>query len=164
MAAAKKTKTDKKTAPETGADLDIARKIWLAGVGAYGRAFTEAKDSAEKLAQGATEAFDQLVAKGEVIEDEVRDRIAKAPAGKKVVTLVGDLTKSSKERRAALEERIGKVRKSLTETFAPYNLAALGEAVQALTTQVEALTAEVAALKAEKATKKTPAKSADEAA
>lgn len=168
MAAAKKTKTDKKPAPqangETGADLDIARKIWLAGVGAYGRAFTEAKDSAEKLAQGATEAFDQLVAKGEVIEDEVRDRIAKAPAGKKVVTLVGDLTKSSKERRAALEERIGKVRKSLTETFAPYNLAALGEAVQALTTQVEALTAEVAALKAEKATKKTPAKSADEAA
>ena len=168
MAAAKKTKTDKKPAPEsgasTGADLDIARKIWLAGVGAYGRAFTEAKDSAEKLAQGATEAFDQLVAKGETIEDEVRDRIAKAPAGKKVVTLVGDLTKQSKERRAALEERIGKVRKSLTDTFAPYNLAALGEAVQALTAQVEALTGEVAALKAEKAAKKTPAKSADEAA
>lgn len=162
MAAAKKTKTDKKPAQvsgaETGADLDIARKIWLAGVGAYGRAFTEAKDSAEKLAHGATEAFDQLVAKGESIEDEVRDRIAKAPAGKKVATLVGDLTKQSKERRAALEERIGKVRKSLTETFAPYNLAALGEAVQALTTQVEALTAEVAALKAEKAAKKTAPK------
>ena len=34
MAAAKKTKTDKKPAAETGADLDIARKIWLAGVGA----------------------------------------------------------------------------------------------------------------------------------
>ena len=163
MAAAKKTKTDKKPAAETGADLDIARKIWLAGVGAYGRAFTEAAAGAEKLAQGATEAFDQLVAKGEVIEDEVRDRIAKAPAGKKVVTLVGDLTKQSKERRAVLEERIGKVRKSLTETFAPYNLAALGEAVQALTAQVEALTGEVAALKAEKASKKTAAKT-DEAA
>lgn len=168
MAAAKKTKTDKKPAPQdsgsTGADLDIARKIWLAGVGAYGRAFTEARDSAEKLAQGATEAFDQLVAKGEVIEDEVRDRIAKAPAGKKVVTLVGDLTKQSKDRRAALEERIGKVRKSLTETFAPYNLAALGEAVQALTVQVEALTGEVAALKAEKAAPKKASAKTDEAA
>ena len=64
---------------------------------------------------------------------------------------------------AVLEERIGKVRKSLTETFAPYNLAALGEAVQALTAQVEALTGEVAALKAEKASKKTAAKT-DEAA
>lgn len=164
MAAAKKTRTDKKPAPDTGADLDIARKIWLAGVGAYGRAFTEARDSAEKLAQGATEAFDQLVAKGEVIEDEVRDRIAKAPAGKKVTALVDDLTKQSKERRAALEDRIGRVRKSLTDSFAPYNLAALGEAVQALTAQVEALTGEVAALKAEKASKKTPAKSAGEAA
>lgn len=168
MAAAKKTKTDKKSAQvsgaETGADLDIARKIWLAGVGAYGRAFTEAKDSAEKLAHGATEAFDQLVAKGEVIEDEVRDRIAKAPTGKKVASLVGDLTKQSKDRRAALEERVGKVRKSLTEAFAPYNLAALGEAVHALTTQVEALTGEVAALKAEKAGKKTAVARTEDAA
>ena len=90
-----------------------------------------------------------------MIEDEVRDRIAKAPTGKKVASLVGDLTKQSKDRRAALEERVGKVRKSLTEAFAPYNLAALGEAVHALTTQVEALTGEVAALKAEKAGKKT---------
>lgn len=163
MAAAKKTKTTKTKAPETGADHDIARKIWLAGVGAYGRAFTEAKDSAEKLAQGAGEAFDQLVAKGELIEDTVRDRIAKAPAGKKVVTLVSDLTKQSKERRSALEDRIGKVRKSLTETLAPFNLAALGEAVHALTAQVEALTEEVVALKAEKTGKKAAAKTEDAA-
>ena len=164
MAAAKKTKTAPKKAPETGADADIARKIWLAGVGAYGRAFTEARESAEKLALGAGEAFDQLVAKGEEIEDTVRDRIAAAPAGKKVATLMDDFTKQSKARREALEERIGKVRKSLTETFAPYNLAALGEAVQALTVQVEALTEEVAALKAEKAARKTPAKPTQDAA
>ncbi|MBX3479039.1 MAG: phasin family protein [Caulobacter sp.] len=164
MAAAKKTKTAKTKPAETGADHDIARKIWLAGVGAYGRAFTEARDSAEKLAQGATEAFDQLVAKGEEVEDVVRDRIAKAPAGKKVVSMVGDLTKQSKERRTALEERIGKVRKSLTETLAPFNMAALGEAVHALTQQVEALTEEVTALRAEKAAKKAPAKATDEAA
>jgi polyhydroxyalkanoate synthesis regulator phasin len=164
MAAAQKTKNTKskssKKAPETGADLDIARKIWLAGVGAYGRAFTEAQDAAEKLAVSASEAFDQLVAQGEKVEDTVRDRIAKAPAGKKVATLVEDLAKQSKARRSALEERIGTVRKSLTDTFAPFNLAALGEAVQALTTQVEALTGEVAALKAEKA-KKATAKAAD---
>lgn len=167
MAAAKKSKSaEPKTAKvaETGADSDIARKIWLAGVGAYGRAFTEARDSAEKLAQGATEAFDQLVAKGEEVEDTVRDRIAKAPAGKKVASLVDDLTQQSKERRSALEARIGKVRKSLTETLAPFNMAALGEAVQALSAQVEALTEEVAALKAEKTVKKTPAKVADDAA
>ena len=49
--AAKKSKTAKKTAA-TGVDTDIARKIWLAGVGAYGRAFTEAQDAAGKLAAG----------------------------------------------------------------------------------------------------------------
>jgi len=161
MAATKKTK--KTAVVETGVDMDIARKIWLAGVGAYGRAYTEAQDAAEKLAHGASEAFDQLVAKGELVEDTVRDRIAKAPAGKKVASLMEEVTKTSKAQREALEARIGAVRKSLTETLAPFNLAALGEAVQALTVQVESLTEEVAALKAEKPAKK-PAKAVEEAA
>jgi poly(hydroxyalkanoate) granule-associated protein len=161
MAATKKTK--KTAVVETGVDMDIARKIWLAGVGAYGRAYTEAQDAAEKLAHGASEAFDQLVAKGELVEDTVRDRIAKAPAGKKVASLMEEVTKTSKAQREALEARIGAVRKSLTETLAPFNLAALGEAVQALTVQVESLTEEVAALKAEKSAKK-PAKTVEEAA
>jgi poly(hydroxyalkanoate) granule-associated protein len=161
MAAAKNS--NKKSADvETGVDMDIARKIWLAGVGAYGRAFTEAQDAAEKLAHGASEAFDQLVAKGEQVEDSVRDRIAKAPAGKKVASLVGEVTKTSKSQREALEARIGAVRKSLTETLAPFNLAALGEAVQALTLQVEALTEEVAALKAEKPARKAASKAVEE--
>jgi len=161
MAATKKTK--KTAVVETGVDMDIARKIWLAGVGAYGRAYTEAQDAAEKLAHGASDAFDQLVAKGELVEDTVRDRIAKAPAGKKVASLMEEVTKTSKAQREALEARIGAVRKSLTETLAPFNLAALGEAVQALTVQVESLTEEVAALKAEKPAKK-PAKAVEEAA
>ncbi|NBU28084.1 MAG: hypothetical protein EBS42_07700 [Caulobacteraceae bacterium] len=161
MAATKKTK--KTAVVETGVDMDIARKIWLAGVGAYGRAYTEAQDAAEKLAHGASEAFDQLVAKGELVEDTVRDRIAKAPAGKKVASLMEEVTKTSKAQREALEARIGAVRKSLTETLAPFNLAALGEAVQALTVQVESLTEEVAALKAEKPAKKAT-KAVEEAA
>ncbi len=162
MSAAKKSK--KSAAIETGVDMDIARKIWLAGVGAYGRAYTEAQDAAEKLAHGASDAFDQLVAKGEQVEDSVRERIAKAPAGKKVASLMGEVTKTSKAQRVALEARIGAVRKSLTETLAPFNLAALGEAVQALTLQVEALTEEVATLKAEKPARKAVAKPVEDAA
>jgi poly(hydroxyalkanoate) granule-associated protein len=161
MSAAKKSK--KSAVIETGVDIDIARKIWLAGVGAYGRAYTEAQDAAEKLAHGASDAFDQLVAKGEQVEDSVRERIAKAPAGKKVASLMGEVTKTSKARREALDARIGAVRKSLTETLAPFNLAALGEAVQALTLQVEALTEEVATLKAEKPARKA-AKPVEDAA
>jgi poly(hydroxyalkanoate) granule-associated protein len=152
MATAKKaTKAAKKT--ETN-DTDIARKIWLAGVGAYGRMFTETQDAVEKLATGANEAFDQLVAKGEEVEDKVRETITKSPQGGKVVSLVETATAKvqsyREERRAALEERIGKVRKSVTETLAPLNMGALAQAVEKLSTQVETLTEEVASLKTEK--------------
>ena len=165
MAQAKKTKAPK-AEPKKLLDGDIARKIWLAGVGAYGRAYDEAQGAAEKFATGANQTFDQLVAKGEKIEDTVRERISAAPAGKKVATLVDDMTKKSKERRAELDARLDTVRKSLGETFAPFNLAALGQAVEALTKQVEALTVEVADLKADKADKaaKKAPKAVDEAA
>lgn len=165
VAQAKKTEAAK-AETKTLFDGDIARKIWLAGVGAYGRAYDEAQGAAEKFAAGANHTFDELVAKGEKIEDTVREAISKAPAGKKVATLVGEVAKKSKDatdkRRAALDARIDTVRKSLGETFAPFNVGALGQAVEALTRQVEALTAEVADLKAEKTRK--PAKPTDQAA
>lgn len=151
MAKAKKTT---ETAP-AAVDTDIARKIWLAGVGAYGRMYTETQGAVEKLATGANEAFDQLVAKGEQVEDKVRDTIAKSPRGDRVVSLVGNATDQVKafraEQRAALEARIGKVRKTVSDTLAPLNMGALSQALEKLTLQVEQLTHEVAALKAEKA-------------
>jgi poly(hydroxyalkanoate) granule-associated protein len=149
MATAKKTP---KTVETTAAahDPDIARKIWLAGVGAYGRMYAETQGAVEKLATGANEAFDQLVAKGEEVEDKVRDTIAKTPQGERVVSLVEQARSFREERRADLEARISKVRKSVTETLAPLNIGALAHAVEKLSTQVETLTAEVQTLKAEK--------------
>jgi poly(hydroxyalkanoate) granule-associated protein len=165
MAAAKKTaKTAKtpKTTKTPAVDTDIARKIWLAGVGAYGRMFTETQGAMEKLATSASDAFDQLVLKGEEVEDHVRETIAKSPQGEKMVSMVGAATTKvqsySEEQRAALEARIGKVRKTLGETLAPLNIGALAHAVERLSTQVETLTEEVAALKVEKT---KPAKKAD---
>ena len=156
MAQSKKTKVAK-TDNKKVLDGDIARKIWLAGVGAYGRAYDNAQDAAEKFAAGANQTFDELVAKGEELEDVVRKSISKAPAGKKVATLVSDITKKSKDatadRRAALDARIDSVKKSLGDTFAPFNMAHLGQTLETLTKQVEALTAEVADLKGEKTKK-----------
>lgn len=167
MATAKKTaKTSKKT--ETTADLDVARKIWLAGVGAYGRMYSETQDALERLAVNANDAFDQLVAKGEEVEDKVRDNFAKSASGKRAVTMFEDATAKAKsfreERRAELETRIGKVRKSVSEALAPINPAALSQAVEKLTAQVEALTSEVATLKAEKAAPAKAPKAQDAAA
>jgi len=43
-------------------------KIWLAGIGAYGRAVTEAKGAVDSLAGKGSEVFDELVQKGEILE------------------------------------------------------------------------------------------------
>ncbi|PHR92280.1 MAG: hypothetical protein COA69_07820 [Robiginitomaculum sp.] len=59
---------DRKSKPATG---DTARKIWLAGIGAYGRAFSEAQGSLAKVTKGSGKMFDDLVQKGEVIETMV---------------------------------------------------------------------------------------------
>ncbi len=49
-------------------DKDMVRKIWLAGIGAYGRAFTEAKGAVDSLTGKSSEVFDDLVQKGEMLE------------------------------------------------------------------------------------------------
>ncbi len=49
-------------------DKDTIRKIWLAGIGAYGRAFAEAKGAVGSLTGKSSEVFDELVNKGEMLE------------------------------------------------------------------------------------------------
>lgn len=47
---------------------ETARRIWLAGIGAYGRAFTEAQEALKDVTGKSSEVFDDLVQKGEMIE------------------------------------------------------------------------------------------------
>lgn len=61
---AKKDKDDKKT-------NDTARRIWLAGIGAYGRALTEAKGAVDDLSGKSSGVFEDLVQKGEALEKVV---------------------------------------------------------------------------------------------
>jgi poly(hydroxyalkanoate) granule-associated protein len=135
---------------------DIARKIWLAGVGAYGRVFSETQGALEKLAGNANQTFDQLVANGEKVEDAVRARIAKS--GPEVERVVANVSRQVKDlranRRAALESRIGAVRKTVGDTLAPFNVAALTKSVDKLSSEVDALKSELAQLKGKKKAKK----------
>lgn len=54
---------------------ELARKIWLAGIGAYGKGFDEAQGQYEKLNTGATKLFDELVAKGEKLEGDAKHKL-----------------------------------------------------------------------------------------
>ncbi|MEP1445491.1 MAG: phasin family protein [Paraglaciecola sp.] len=53
---------------------EFARKIWLAGLGAYGKGFDEAQGRYEKISVEASKLFDELVVKGSEIETEAKDK------------------------------------------------------------------------------------------
>ncbi len=114
--------TAKKPAPSS----DTARKIWLAGIGAYGRAFSEAQETVAKLTGDSARVFDELVARGEEIERKVEEK------GRKVAAQV---TPSL----APLDDRIRKMRERI----------GLGDARRADDDELDELRARVAALEAE---------------
>lgn len=66
---------------------EFARKIWLAGLGAYGKSIDEAQGRYEQLSSETQKVFEELVVKGEKLEEnakgkfkqtttEVEDRVA----------------------------------------------------------------------------------------
>ena len=77
MAKDKKAKAKKTKKSEAGAkavktakaieaqSVEMAHKIWLAGVGAYGKAYDTALANANTFNKQSTELFDELVKRGE---------------------------------------------------------------------------------------------------
>ncbi|MDX1292881.1 MAG: phasin family protein [Hyphomonas sp.] len=81
-AKAAKAKTAKKAAKAKSTvkaaevvTADMAHKIWLAGVGAYGKAYDKAISNTKTFNKQSTELFEDLVKRGEEIEQEVRARV-----------------------------------------------------------------------------------------
>eukprot|EP00903_Cladosiphon_okamuranus_P003281 g3279.t1 len=82
----KKSKSEKKAAKKANAQFlgaaieakgfDVAHKIWLAGVGAYGKAYDAASEGVGKVSGQGEVLFDDLVARGEEIESDVRARLS----------------------------------------------------------------------------------------
>lgn len=60
-------------------DEDVARRIWLAGMGVYGRAMGEAQEAAGRLGKESARMFDEMVNRGKQIEERV------AETGKKLM-------------------------------------------------------------------------------
>ena len=80
---------------------ETARRIWLAGVGAYGRAFTEAQEALKDVTGKTSEVFDDLVQKGEMIEMAVSSKRK-------------DLMKKAGVPSLDMEDRIAKMRSRLS--------------------------------------------------
>lgn len=79
---------------------DVAKNIWLAGLGAYGRAFDEAQERYEQASKETPRLFTELVEKGKSLESQAR-------------ATIDDVAAKGKGTATSLEERINKMRASL---------------------------------------------------
>lgn len=134
-----------KKTPTRGADM--ARKIWLAGVGAYGRAFTGAQESIAKMSGETSRMFDELVAKGEKIEETVETR------GR-------ELAEQVKAQSISIDDRIKQMRARLLayDEDRDDRLASVEVRLAAVEKKLGRLLGEGKAKKAKKATKKKTTK------
>ena len=73
MSKKKTDETNKETDDKKGAG-ETARRIWLAGLGAYGKAFSEASESLKDVTGKTSEVFEDLAQKGEMIEMAVSSK------------------------------------------------------------------------------------------
>jgi polyhydroxyalkanoate synthesis regulator phasin len=114
---------------------DMARKVWLAGLGAYGKGYEEVKGRFEALSTDSNKLFDELVVKGEKLETEGKGKVAE------VKTKVAAKTE--------IETRIETVRTKLG-----LNNTDADEKIEELSAKIDALTAAVAKLAAKPVVKK----------
>lgn len=116
MTKAKDTaKTLKQRSTEIEAQTrDMAQKIWFAGLGAYGRAYTEAATNAKKMNAGTTELFEDLVQRGTEIDGEMKTRLTSNGTVVKATENVAKMTEAAlrvqREQRDALETRMQRMR------------------------------------------------------
>ncbi|MDP5054827.1 MAG: phasin family protein [Congregibacter sp.] len=122
---------------------EIAKNIWLAGVGAYGRAVDEAQGRLEKAGVEPPKLFRELVKAGAALEDEARDAIEAGTAA-----------------RHSVEERINRVRENfnLQRPARGEDLLALHEKIDRLSNRIDVLTQALSASGVVKTPRKTPAR------
>ena len=126
---------------ETAATAEeMARKVWLAGLGAYGKGYEEVIGRFEALSTDSNKLFDELVIKGEKLETEGKGKV------KEVTTKV--------TAKADIETRIETVRAKLglnnadTKTNSDDKIEELYAKIDVLTAAVAKLAAKPVATKA----------------
>ena len=158
MAKAAQQKTEKAS--------DIAKNIWLAGIGAYGKAFDEAQEAYGKAQEKAQEAYDKVTGKVSSGTDKILGDTTKlfdelVAKGKDLEAQAQSTLSDAKEvSTSTIEERINKVREGLT--FKRTSNSDLNDKIDTLTKKIDKLLKTMPAAKkpaAKKpAAKKAPAK------
>jgi polyhydroxyalkanoate synthesis regulator phasin len=114
---------------------DMARKVWLAGLGAYGKGYEELTGRIEALSTDSNKLFDELVAKGEKLEAEGKVKVEEV--------------KNDVVAKTEIESRIETVRSKLGFSNTDND-----QKIEDLNAKIDALTAAVAQLTVKSAEKK----------
>ena len=123
-------------------NTEAARRIWLAGIGAYGRAFSEAKEAVKEISGETSAVFDDLVQKGEFIEMAVGEKGKEMLEKAKVPEFV------MPEFDLNMDDRIAKMRSRLMRGEE------VADDISELTTRLDAIEAKLDAVLAALAPKK----------
>jgi len=129
---------------------EMAYKIWLAGVGAYGKAYDSALAGATAVNKQSAEAFEDLVKRGAEIEGDVRARLAAdtrfSHANERVAKAVETARDMQSKARDQFEARMERMRDLL-------GVKGFGTARDAFARRVDKLEDEVAGVAAKARTK-----------
>ena len=87
--------------------FDVAHKIWLAGVGAYGKAYDVASEGVGKVSGQGEVLFEDLVARGEEIESDVRARLSSNTAITRMTEQMNRVAEEAAKVRGRVAEATG---------------------------------------------------------
>ena len=87
--------------------FDVAHKIWLAGVGAYGNAYDVAAEGVGKVSGQGEVLFEDLVARGEEIESDVRARLSSNTAISRMTEQMNRVAEEAAKVRGRVAEATG---------------------------------------------------------
>jgi len=122
---------------------EMAYRIWLAGVGAYGKAYDTVLAGANVLNKQSAETFEDLVKRGSEIENDVRARLAAdervTGATKRVSRTLGTVRDMQVQAREQFEARLDRMRDLL-------GVKGLSDVRQRFARQIDRLEDEVAAV------------------
>jgi hypothetical protein len=69
-------------APSAEKIENLAKKIWLAGLGAYGRSLDNVQTGYDKISGESLKVFEELVSKGEALQNETANEVKDKVKGK----------------------------------------------------------------------------------
>jgi len=103
-----------------GKGFEVAHKIWLAGVGAYGKAYDVAADGVGKVSDQSGVLFDDLVERGSEIEGDVRARLSSNKSVAKMTDQMNDGFSKVSERVTKVRDRVLDASEDVSETVSKF--------------------------------------------